>query len=372
MQFELHLLALLPGWLGLVLITRKGGKNDAFALALLGLSALAGLLGVSLFDEHSIRFVLPSVSLLIVLAGMGYALWWQFLQRRLFTRLSPPRRKLVAAVALLALLVLNLPNVWTILNDTRQLTLPDRRNDLATWADGSLPASKYITYYKNRRTLNREWGGYAGETRFDYAGNVFSATTIDEWRAQGVLFAIVPHFQYKLWREEGTDEFVTETTLLKSYPKADEYRDPGMVVLLLHPIQQTATGQLGPIRLIGYELAEGSARPGQTFPFHLYWQATASTAADYQVFNHLLDAEGNLVAQIDGPPLPDPLLRRGTSNWNDPEEIIYSREYALALPEDLPPDEYTIVTGFYRRDSGQRLLTPTGEDSLWVARIVVE
>ncbi len=59
-------------------------------------------------------------------------------------------------------------------------------------------------------------------------------------------------------------------------------------------------------------------------------------------------------------------------DWDDPEEIIYSREYILALPEDLPPGEYSIVTGFYRRDSEQRLLTPIGEDSLWVTTIRVE
>ena len=145
-----------------------------------------------------------------------------------------------------------------------------------------------------------------------------------------------------------------------------------MVVLLLHPIQHAATGQLGPIRLIGYELAEESARPGDSLPFHLYWQATAATEADYQVFNHLLDGEGNLVAQADGPPLPDPLLRRGTGDWDDPEEIIYSREYILNLPEDLAPGEYSLVSGFYRRDTGQRLLSPTGEDALWVTRIEVE
>ena len=74
----------------------------------------------------------------------------------------------------------------------------------------------------------------------------------------------------------------------------------------------------------------------------------------------------------DGPPLPDPLLRRGTSNWNDPEEILYSREYVLQIPTTLAPGEYTLVSGFYRRDNGQRLLTPTGEDSLWVTRIEVE
>ena len=59
-------------------------------------------------------------------------------------------------------------------------------------------------------------------------------------------------------------------------------------------------------------------------------------------------------------------------DWDDPEEIIYSREYVLALPEDLAPGEYSLVTGFYQRDTGQRLLSPTGEDALWVTRIEVE
>ena len=222
----------------------------------------------------------------------------------------------------------------------------------------------------NHRTLNSSWGGYAGETRFEYAGNPFSDTTIAEWRAQDVLFAIVPHFQYGLWREDGVHEFATQTTLLKSYPPSDAYRGPAMVMLLLHPIQHQATGKLGPIRLIGYDLPSRTASAGQSLNFHLYWQAEATTATDYQVFNHLLDAEGNLVAQIDGPPLPSE--RRGTMDWDDSEEITYSREYALALPEDLPPGEYSIVTGFYRRDSGQRLLTPTGEDSLYVTTISIE
>ena len=74
----------------------------------------------------------------------------------------------------------------------------------------------------------------------------------------------------------------------------------------------------------------------------------------------------------DGPPLPDPLLRRGTSGWDDPEEILFSREYVLTIPEDFPPGEYSLITGFYRRDTGQRLLTPTGEDALWVTRVVVQ
>ena len=219
--------------------------------------------GLSLFEEHDIRFLIAPVSMAILFAGLGYALLWQ------------------AAAALACALFGQLPlvaghsradgarptqsaDLQASVADLRDKMRPDQRNDLAVWADGSLPASKYITNYSNHRTLNSSWGGYAGETRFEYAGNPFSDTTIAEWRAQDVLFAIVPHFQYELWREDGVHEFATQTTLLKSYSPSDVYRGPAMVVLLLHPIQHQATGQLGPIRLIGYDLPEENARPGQS------------------------------------------------------------------------------------------------------------
>ncbi len=104
-----------------------------------------------------------------------------------------------------------------------------------------------------------------------------------------------------------------------------------------------------------------STRPGQTLLFHLYWQAEAATATDYQVFNHLLDAEGNLVAQIDGPPLP--IHCCAAVRAIDPEEIIYSRN-ALALPEDLPSRRIYYRHRLLPARQRAALLTPTGEDSL--------
>ena len=231
----LDLRLFLPGWLGLIFLFRFRKRSCAwkrFATLVIVAGILLWLFTLALFDGPYIRFMLPAVSFLIALAGVGYAFWWHYLQRRI-AHFARPRRRLVAAASLVMLLALNLPNAWTALNDTWQLTLPDQRNDLAVWADGSLPASKYITNYSNHRTLNSSWGGYAGETRFEYAGNPFSDTTIAEWRAQDVLFAIVPHFQYGLWREDGVHEFATQTTLLKSYSPSDAYRGPAMVVLLL-------------------------------------------------------------------------------------------------------------------------------------------
>ena len=285
---EMDLRPLLPGWLGLLLLTRERFGKKHLVLLIVILSALAWNFGLSLFNEHYIRFLLAPTTLAVLYAGIGYTLLW----REALTWLQRANRAPwpTAVAALMILLLLNLPNLLASGEDLRDKLQPDQRNDLAMWADESLPPGSYITNYDNRRTLNRDWGGYAGETHFNYAGDVFSDTPINEWRAQGVLFAILPHFHYQLWREDGTNEFVTETTLLKSYPPSDAHRGPAMVVLLLHPIPHQATGQLGPIRLIGYDLTEESASPGDALPFHLYWQATAATETNYQVFNHLLDS----------------------------------------------------------------------------------
>ena len=367
---------LIPGWLGLGLLfwDRLYRGKARQALVFLCAALFLWLAGISLFGEqgvHAIRLLFSWVSLLVMLSGWGYALLLQRLYRSLAQQ-TPRRRNLALGAAVALLIAIQVPNVLEAVEQTRYAALPDQRNELAQWADRTLPASSYIASPGNTSTLNREWGGYPGQTPFKYEGSVAAEIPIEEWRTRAVRLAIVDHHLYGLWQEEGSNPFFTETTLLKSYPPSDAHRGPAMVVLQLYPIQHVATGQLGPIRLLGYDLTEESVGPGESLPFHLYWQATATTEADYQVFNHLLDTEGNLVAQADGPPLPDPLLRRGTKDWDDPEEIIYSREYLLTLPEDLAPGEYTLVTGFYHRDSGRRLLSPTGEDSLWVTRIEVE
>ncbi len=362
-------LPLLPGWLGLVLLIRRPLRERRIAISLAALVCL-WLLVLGWFNQPAFRFMIPAVTLAITLAGVGYAQWWQLLVRRYGQR----RVGAWATLGLGALLLLNSPNLRDNLANIQDLIRPDRRNDLANWADTALPAGQFISTSSLLRTLNREWGGYAGKTPFHYAGSVFSATTVAEWRAQGVDFAILPYDQYWLWREDedGDHDFVRETVLLKSYPPDSRFRDPAMVVLRLQPIQHSASGQLGPIHLVGYDLDNPSPAAEQTLRLHLYWQAQATTDADYQVFNHLLDDSGHIVAQSDGQPLSDPLLRRGTSAWDDPEEMLYSREFAFPLPADLNPGQYTLITGFYHRQDGQRLRGPNGEDSLQVAQIHID
>ncbi|MFN8448984.1 MAG: hypothetical protein U0521_10410 [Anaerolineae bacterium] len=112
--------------------------------------------------------------------------------------------------------------------------------------------------------------------------------------------------------------------------------------------------------------------PADTLPIHA---VLAGGAADQRRLLRCLQSprrsadHGATVAQTDGDPLPD-LLRRPTSTWDDPNRDAISPPFALPLT-DVPPGTYQLVSGFYRRDTGERLLSPQGEDSLMVATIEV-
>ena len=372
-NFDLRVM--IPGWLGVGFLLSRRHREAVFTVAVLLLVAFALLFGVGFWGDtgvHSKRFLIFMLAVLVFLAGVGYAAWGRFVHAWLVRRV-PRVRPWTGGLTLLLLFVVFLPQLLGSVGDLRQHMWFDPRNFVREYMDHTVEGGGYIITADSNRLLNPNWGGYQGANSFTLSSfRQLQEQSIETHRADGTLYAIVHHDEYTDLLESDPHGILAQTTRLKGWEHQPNYRYSTMVVLRLYPIQHQATGQLGPIRLIGYDLPANAASAGQSFPFHLYWQATAATATDYQVFNHLLDAEGNLVAQVDGPPLPDPLLRRGTKDWDDPEEIIYSREYALALPEDLPPGEYTLVTGFYRRDNGQRLLTPTGEDTLWVTSISVE
>ena len=95
-----------------------------------------------------------------------------------------------------------------------------------------------------------------------------------------------------------------------------------------------------------------NAQPGSVLPVALHWAAQGSVPADYHVFVHLLDVDGNRVAQSDGQPA---LWIRPTSDWS-PGEHIEDR-HALTLPADLSPGDYTLIVGLYLPETGKRLLT---------------
>jgi hypothetical protein len=89
--------------------------------------------------------------------------------------------------------------------------------------------------------------------------------------------------------------------------------------------------------LIGYD-------PGPEFI--LYWRSLAAVEEDYTLFIHLLDAQGNVVAQADAPPTHNSY----PTSWWAAGETIADRHHLPDIPEAT-----RLRLGIYSLASGQRL-----------------
>lgn len=104
--------------------------------------------------------------------------------------------------------------------------------------------------------------------------------------------------------------------------------------------------QLGEaIGLMGYDSAVSDM-----LSLTLYWQTVQPVAESYDVFIHVQDAAGQIVAQADGAPVAG---LAPTSRWQAGD--IVQDVYAILLPPDLPAGSYTVKVGMYLRETGVRL-----------------
>ncbi|MGQ9839194.1 MAG: hypothetical protein ACUVR4_01420 [Anaerolineae bacterium] len=113
----------------------------------------------------------------------------------------------------------------------------------------------------------------------------------------------------------------------------------------------------GQVKLFSYALSTAHARSGQTFTLTLYWQPQARLAEDFQVFVHLVGADGATAAQ------GDKALLDGdwpSSVWEP--GLTFRDEYPILLPTDMPAGSYDLRVGLYRLTDGWRLPVtgPTG------------
>jgi hypothetical protein len=122
-----------------------------------------------------------------------------------------------------------------------------------------------------------------------------------------------------------------------------------------HPLGANFAGL---VSLIGYDLLPDPPA------IALYWQAQASMDEDYSVFVHMLDANGELVGQMDGQPLQGDY----PTTWWSPGEVIVDRRSAPAVA----PGEYRLLVGWYRLSDGSRLTLADGSgDSVTLGTVNV-
>ena len=109
------------------------------------------------------------------------------------------------------------------------------------------------------------------------------------------------------------------------------------------PPAQLAESTFGnAIRLAGYDVASDALKPGGAVEISLQWQPITRLDADYTTFVHLVNANGDKIAQSDHRPGG---AYYPTSLWK-PGETLVDR-HTLALPEDLGPASFMIVVGLY-------------------------
>ena len=99
------------------------------------------------------------------------------------------------------------------------------------------------------------------------------------------------------------------------------------------------------IQMLGFDL-----NTGDSIDLILYWTDYAIVLDSYDVFVHLLDKNGQIVAQTDQKPVGG---LAATNVWQ-PGDII-RESLKIMLPSDVPPGKYDLVIGVYLRESVQRL-----------------
>jgi hypothetical protein len=131
-------------------------------------------------------------------------------------------------------------------------------------------------------------------------------------------------------------------------------RDPSPVESLdiEQPVEATLGGKVG---LLGYNVESGF-RPGDNIHLTLFWQCLEEMDEEYTVFTHLVDAEGNVVAQKDNPPVDG---FYPTAKW-EPGEIVRD-QYDLVIPPDALPGQYQLEAGMYLTGTGERLSVFQGD-----------
>ena len=371
----------LSGWLVIallgVLFLRYRRQFNGVAIVTIGAAAAAWLIAMSMLsvisDYGELRQLFAPGALLSLLyaaslTGLFYA-GQEALARLKLLPVSPRFRTLLVAGILAILLGIGLlPGYKESDSLAHNFALPDRRNDLTKYMDTSVQPGMYLSIGENHKTFNRSWGGYDGVHDFPIYHELalLSDKPIDEWRRLRVEFAIMPHGPML---EDPNIYYPDDTVQLKSYPPDPNFRGPDMVVLRLYPMQYEADQQLGPIRLVGYDINSTQFRADEDIVLRHYWRADQRTSTIHHVYNHLLDEDGEIVTQTDYVPLWDD--RRDTTTWDDPDETMLGREFELSLPADLPPGDFTLVTGFYDSQTGTRLTSADGEDHVIIAKIAV-
>ncbi|MCE5259723.1 MAG: hypothetical protein LLG44_11830, partial [Chloroflexi bacterium] len=148
----------------------------------------------------------------------------------------------------------------------------------------------------------------------------------------------------------GLDVYSASGVLLESFPAIARLAVTAPSSASLKPQATLGTNLGDKVQLVGYDLSSTELEPGGKWRITLYWRPLVPLTEDYTVFIHLLNEQGESIAQIDEQPIGN---YYPTSMWEIQDTI--QDTHTLTLPSDLPAGGYTLSVGMYLLSTGQRL-----------------
>lgn len=135
------------------------------------------------------------------------------------------------------------------------------------------------------------------------------------------------------------------------------------------PLTPSGAQFTGGPRLAGFAYQPAVGAPGDVVYLTLQWQADAPLPLDYTVFTHVLWPDGTVLTQSDSQPVSG---TRPMTGWAPGERIV--DRYALLIPADTPPGDYTLEIGLYFLPTNARLTlaAPGAPDRLILGTIRLE
>ena len=128
-----------------------------------------------------------------------------------------------------------------------------------------------------------------------------------------------------------------------------------------YPIPQSPAGVFGEQQILLIDIDMPTpATPGRPLTLNAHWQATHPIDFDYNIFIHVTDDAGDLIAQFDGQPQHGD---RPMTTWLVGEVLPDS--YQIDIPADAP-DSLHVTMGVYNWQTLERLPLASGGDALTI------
>jgi hypothetical protein len=320
-------------------------------------------------SSHFMRNMIPVVVLSALPIGVACAalITWlarlideQTKNREQRTENNDGRRTIQLLISILLLPALLLPTALETLRYSARLSRGDTRAQALAWVDANVPPGVRVAAELRPLPGPSEgpWAEAPGLLQHDLAW----------YRRQGYAYLIASSDAWEQW------VIPAEYVRFAGGPPLAEFggaspRDmlgPHLAVYATGlaatdaPEQPAGEVSIGGAQLVG--LAFG--RPEQKTPqlglrsthtfkagdvlgLRTFWKVEQPFDQDFLIFVHILDGAGNIVTQRVAPPWQG---RFPTSSWRAGTLVVDVND--LALPDGLPPGEYTIALGMFDPASG--------------------